>query len=225
MFVRHRKKKAVEPRSEPQTEGVEVLPVELEASSRAQEEPPVEPEEASPQPATEEAKQDPRRRKYIADIRAFLIRLALLAVVLWITFGVIFGVDLMRDNSMFPRISAGDLLIYYRMGSNFHTSDVLIFEKDGQTYVGRLIASPGDSVEVRQTGELVINESIVLENNVFYKTLPYAQQVDYPLQLAADEYFVLCDFREGPKDSRYFGAVKKGEIKGKVFTIFRRSEL
>ena len=40
-----------------------------------------------------------------------------------------------------------------------------------------------------------------------------------------DEVFVLCDYREGAKDSRYFGPVSKSEIKGKVITIVRRSNL
>lgn len=47
----------------------------------------------------------------------------------------------------------------------------------------------------------------------------------YPVTLAEDEVFVLCDYREGAKDSRYFGPVSKSEIKGKVITIVRRSNL
>ena len=40
-----------------------------------------------------------------------------------------------------------------------------------------------------------------------------------------DEFFVLCDYREGARDSRYFGPVSEGEIKGKVITVVRRSGL
>ena len=47
----------------------------------------------------------------------------------------------------------------------------------------------------------------------------------YPLTLAEDEFFVLCDYREGARDSRYFGPVSEGEIKGKVITVVRRSGL
>ena len=44
-----------------------------------------------------------------------------------------------------------------------------------------------------------------------------------PLTLADDEYFILCDYREGAKDSRYFGPICGNEIKGKVITLIRRS--
>ena len=45
------------------------------------------------------------------------------------------------------------------------------------------------------------------------------------LTLAEDEFFVLCDYREGARDSRYFGPVSEDEIKGKVITVVRRSGL
>ena len=45
------------------------------------------------------------------------------------------------------------------------------------------------------------------------------------MTLAENEFFVLCDYREGAKDSRYFGPVSAGEIKGKVITVLRRSGL
>ena len=74
--------------------------------------------------------------------------------------------------------------------------------------------------------ELKVNGSIVIETNVFYKTYPYdKKKVNYPLSLKKDEVFLLCDYREGGRDSRYFGAVSKKEIKGKVITILRRSDL
>ena len=47
----------------------------------------------------------------------------------------------------------------------------------------------------------------------------------YPVTLADGEYFVLCDYREGAKDSRYYGPVRRSELKGKVITVLRRSNL
>ena len=41
----------------------------------------------------------------------------------------------------------------------------------------------------------------------------------YPLTLKGGEYFILGDQRENAKDSRYFGAVKGKEIKGRVITV------
>ena len=38
-------------------------------------------------------------------------------------------------------------------------------------------------------------------------------------------FFVLCDYREGARDSRWFGPVRQSEVKGKVITVVRRSGL
>lgn len=162
----------------------------------------------------------------MSEIKAFFIRFVILLVFLWLLFGVFFGITPMRGSDMFPRISAGDLLLYYRLEKNFNSGDVLVFKKQGKISTGRVVAHGGDSVEITGDGELKVNGSIVIETNVFYKTYPYdKKKVSYPLLLKKDEVFLLCDYREGGRDSRYFGAVSKKEIKGKVITILRRSDL
>ncbi len=162
----------------------------------------------------------------MSEIKAFFIRCVILIIFLWLLFGVFFGIAPVQGDDMFPRMSAGDVVLYYRLEKNFNSGDVLVFKKDGKTRVGRVVAHENDSVEITGEGELKINGNVVVENNVFYKTYPYdKKRVRYPLKLKTDEVFLLCDYREGGKDSRYFGAVSKKEIKGKVITILRRSNL
>lgn len=162
----------------------------------------------------------------MSEIKAFFIRFIILIIFLWLLFGVFFGIASVRGDDMFPRMSAGDVVLYYRLEKNFNNGDVLVLKKEGKMRVGRVVAHENDSVEITGEGELKINGNVVVENNVFYKTYPYdKKRVRYPLKLKKDEVFVLCDYREGGKDSRYFGAVRKSEIKGKVITILRRSNL
>lgn len=162
----------------------------------------------------------------MSEIKAFFIRLAILLIFLWLLFGVFFGITPMHGDDMFPRISSGDLLFYYRLDKKYNSSDVLVFKTEGKIRTGRVVAHGGDTVEITGEGELKVNGSIVVENNVFYKTYPYGKKrVKYPLILKKDEVFLLCDYREGGKDSRYFGAVSQKEIKGKIITILRRSNL
>ena len=159
------------------------------------------------------------------DVKSFISKLIWMAVLLVILFGVFFGVTRMNDNDMSPRISSGDVLFYYRLGNNFRTQDVVVFEKDGTQYVGRIVAQGGDSVEVTDESTLKINGSTMVESDIFYSTPKYGDEVEYPLELAEDQYFILCDYRDGAKDSRYFGAVENSEIKGKVLAVLRRSNL
>lgn len=182
---------------------------------------------APPAPLTPEQVIRNRRRR-CADaesISSFFVKLVAIILLLVILLAYFFGITPMENDDMSPRISAGDLLLYYRLADDYVTGDVMVFEKDGTQYVGRIVAQGGDTVQVTDQATLVINGSTVLESDIYYTTPKYDNGPTYPLTLAADEYFILCDYREGARDSRYFGPVSQSEVKGKVITVVRRSEL
>ena len=156
-------------------------------------------------------------------LRNFLVRLFLLITVIGILFGVVFGLTPMANADMQPAVCAGDLMLYYRLDKNLKSDDVVVFQKKGIQYTGRIVAVPGDVVEITDESELMVNKNTVMEDNIFYTTPAYDSDVEYPLALKEDQYFILCDNREGAKDSRSFGVVDTSEIKGKVITIVRRS--
>ena len=156
-------------------------------------------------------------------LRNFLVRLFLLSTVIGILFGVVFGLTPMANADMQPAVCAGDLMLYYRLDKNLNSDDVVVFQKEGIQYTGRIVAVPGDVVEITDESELMVNKNTVMEDNIFYTTPAYDSEVEYPLALKEDQYFILCDNREGAKDSRSFGVVDTSEIKGKVITIVRRS--
>lgn len=164
-------------------------------------------------------------RSYREDVIFFFSRLGAVIVLMWLLLGVVFGITPMKNEDMEPQIHAGDLLIYYRLEQDFRVQDVIVFEKDGIQYTGRIVAREGDSVEITDHAELSVNGSVVQENNIYFTTPRYDDQIVYPAELEDDQFFVLCDYREGARDSRYFGAVDKDEIRGKVITAIRRSNL
>ena len=98
-----------------------------------------------------------------------------------------------------------------------------MFEKEGKTCVGRVVARGGDTVEIREDALLQINGNAIVENEIYYSTEPYEEGIKYPVTLTDEEVFILCDYRQGAKDSRYFGPVTKKELKGTVITAIRRS--
>lgn len=159
----------------------------------------------------------------LREIRSFIVRFLLLIAFAFITFGCIFGIQPMTNDDMTPRMSAGDLVLFFRLDDNIHNNEVIVFEKEGISYISRVVARSGDLVEITGESALKVNGSVVIERDIYYTTPRYESEVAYPLELEDDEYFVLCDYREGGKDSRYFGPVKKNEIKGKVITVIRRS--
>ena len=126
----------------------------------------------------------------MAVIRSFLVRLAMLAVLLVVLFGVVFGITPMANADMQPSICAGDLMLYYRLEKDLNSDDVVVFKKDGETYTGRIVAKGGDTVEITSDSELKVNGSIVVENEIYYSTPQYDTDVRYPISLGEKEYFI-----------------------------------
>lgn len=169
-----------------------------------------------------------QRRIRLADRQAVwsLFRKALiLAAAVYLLFGVLFGLTPMKGGDMQPRFAAGDLLLYYRLHDNYVRNDVVVMERDGSQYVGRIIGMPGDTVSITADGNVVVNGNTLIETEIFFKTERYQGATEYPLELGEDEYFLLGDHRETARDSRYFGAVKADELQGKVITAIRRTDL
>ena len=164
--------------------------------------------------------------RQMSDVRSFISHLILMAGLIYVMFFIIFGISPVKNDDMKPKLSAGDLMLYYRLEDKILPSDVLVYQKDGKQFVGRVIGQPGDVIQILDEGGLMINGNIQIEDGIFYDTRPYdTEAVRYPITLKEDEYFIMADMRSGAKDSRLFGAVNKKEIKGKVITILRRSSL
>ena len=154
-----------------------------------------------------------------------LLRALIMVVALYGIFGWVLGLTTAPNNDMYPRIDAGDLLLYYRLDKDVKAQDIVILRKNGTTYVGRVVAVAGDTVEVTEGQALVINGSAMVESNIFYPTPVYEGFVDYPLTLGPGECFVLSDMRSGGEDSRYYGPVSGDELLGAVITVIRRNNL
>ena len=176
------------------------------------------------------AEQQKRRRRRMRALRSFLFRLIALALVIYVLFFHIVGLAMMPSRDMYPRLDAGDMLLFYRLEKNPKAQDIVVFDKavegsaEKRRFVCRVVAKPGDRVEVSESG-LSVNGNAQSETNIFYPTEAYEGHLEYPITLGADEYFVLADRRNGGMDSRYFGPVKQEEIQGVVITLLRRNNL
>lgn len=144
-------------------------------------------------------------------------------LVLWALFFFVIGIEMVPNGDMEPRLSAGDIIVYSRINKTANIQDVVVIDKNDTRYIGRVVAKGGDTVEITEEENLVVNGNMVVEGNIFYSTPMYEGFVDYPVTLKDDEYFVLSDFREGGEDSRYYGPVKRSEIKGTVIASLRRN--
>lgn len=158
-------------------------------------------------------------------IQVFLLNLLIIIVSVWLLFGFVLGFAVAPNGDMAPNIKEHDLLLYYRLGSEFRAQDVVVIRKNNITYVGRIIAAENDSVDISDANRPVINGSIMQESNIYTETPRYEGFVEYPLTLGKDEFFVLTDMRNGGEDSRYYGVVKRQEIQGTVVSVIRRNNI
>ena len=70
-----------------------------------------------------------RHRRRVRAIRSFFVRLFSLALVLYILLGHIVGLLIMPNGDMYPRMDAGDLILFYRIDRNPKAQDVIVMEK------------------------------------------------------------------------------------------------
>ncbi len=190
-------------------------------------------EKTAGQPRSDEQLKKKLRRseRSVRDYQYFLLRLIILLLLLWVLFFKLIGVIRMPTGDMYPRIDAGDLVMFYRLDTNPSAQDVVALRRTvptlsgEQTMVLRVVAVAGDTVEVTETGFLKINGNVMDERNIFYPTPRYENYVEYPLTLEEGECFALADSRNGGTDSRFFGPVNNSEILGTVITIVRRNAL
>lgn len=173
-----------------------------------------------------------RREKGVKRYQFFLLRVLLLLLTVWLLFFVFIGVTHMPNGDMYPRVDAGDFVVYYRLDKSPKFQDVVVYQmadSSGKSslLISRVIAVPGDTVELTESGTLKVNGNAIAEPGIFYPNTLFRGQTapSYPLTLGEDEYFVLGDKRDDASDSRSFGPVPGKNLLGTVITILRRTKL
>ena len=91
-----------------------------------------------------------QRRRALADVKEFFLRAGALAALLLVLFGVVFGLAIQPDDTMYPHLKPGDLLLYYRLPHSFAAGEVVVFTQDDRRCTGRVAARGGDTVEVTE---------------------------------------------------------------------------
>lgn len=161
-----------------------------------------------------------RRKK---NVRSILVRLAVVALLVWLIFGVLLGVAVVKGDSMSPALESRDIVLFQRIGADYRTGDIVLVRTDGETEsVKRIVAMPGQTVEINEaSGEVLVDGEVLLEPYIFENT--YGKEgTGYPLTLGEGEYFVLGDSRGNSRDSRNYGPVQEDQIDGKLLILFFR---
>lgn len=91
-------------------------------------------------------------------------------------------------------------------------------------FVKRLIALPGDTIEIKYDQEKDTNTVYVngeaVDESFLTKSRNSGNHTMAPVTLKDDEYFVMGDNRNNSNDSRYVGALHRNQIVGHVRLVF-----
>ncbi len=149
--------------------------------------------------------------------KRFLIECVVVVTAVYLIFHYCIGLAFVSGHSMEPALKDGELVVFYRLDQAYQTDDIVIIHREENVeYVKRIVAEPGDVVELSEDGVLLVNGSPE-DREVLGETLPVSGGVEFPCTVPEGSYFVLGDNRENSRDSRVFGAVPREEITGRVF--------
>ena len=154
------------------------------------------------------------------DIVQLLLKIEFIILAVFLIFTFLYGIVRINDVSMKPAIKDGDLVMYYRLDKRFISGDVAVFEADGRTTTGRVVAVAGDTVDIAKNG-LKINGAEQISQDIYFDTTQFKDGVDFPVTVGSGQVFILGDNRPQASDSRIYGCIDIKDVKGKVIAIIR----
>lgn len=177
---------------------------------------------ADPVPATEKqtnAPKKPKKKRTAAYYAGrFFLKLGITAAVLWILLTFVAGVFICHTNSAYPSIKDGDFCLTWRLAKP-EQGTMIAYRHDGELRFGRVIAFGGDKVSIF-TDFITVNDYGISDETV-YPTSPEGSAVNYPYIVPDNCVFVLNDYRSDLSDSRTFGGIPSGELRGAVVFTMR----
>lgn len=157
-----------------------------------------------------------RLRRSIVSTTNTLIVVAAVAVLVAMLFLPVLRI---YGQSMNSTLVNGELVLSLK-GANFETGDIVAFYYNNNILVKRVIANPGDWVDIDLDGNVYVNQQQIDEPYLNQKA--YGEpDIDFPYQVPDERVFVLGDNRSVSVDSRSnsIGCVTSEQIVGKI--VFR----
>ena len=157
------------------------------------------------------------QKAYMKALRGTISVLTYMAAVAALIATLALPVLQIEGTSMEPTLTSGDIVLLSKT-TLFGRGDICGFSWNNKILVKRVIGIPGDWIEIDTDGTVYLNGEKLEE--------PYAQQIafgecdlEFPVQVPQEQYFVLGDMRESSIDSRntLVGCVEADQIIGRIF--------
>lgn len=166
-----------------------------------------------------ELKRERYKKKYRLSMRSTLFTLitvaavAVLVATLWLPVLEIYG------DSMSPGLLDGQIVVSTK-SATFERGEVIAFYYNNKVLVKRVIATAGETVDIKEDGTVLIDGNEIEESYITDKSFGNCD-IDLPYHVPENKIFVMGDHRSVSVDSRntVIGCVSEDQVVGKI--VFR----
>ncbi len=174
-------------------------------------------------PTTEQLKAELRHEKYkrsfVFSLRNTIFTLVTVAAAAVLIAVLVMPVLQIYGSSMTPTLAEGEIVVSVK-GTDMKTGDIVAFYYNNNVLIKRVIAQPGDWVDISEDGTVFVNNEVIDEPYITEKAFGECN-IQLPYQVPDSRIFVMGDHRSVSIDSRNtaVGCVADEQIVGKI--IFR----
>ena len=164
------------------------------------------------------------RQRYRRILRSTIYTLITVAAVAVLVATLLMPVLQIYGSSMTPTLTDKDIVLSLKR-SNFESGDVVAFYYNNKILVKRVIAQPGEWVNITPEGDVYVGatlDSMRLLDEPYLQEKAYGDcNIEFPYQVPESRIFVMGDHRSVSVDSRNtaVGCVAEEQLVGKL--VFR----
>lgn len=170
----------------------------------------------TPQQIEEELSRTKYKKRYRSVLKSTIYTLITVAAAAVLVATLLMPVLQIYGSSMTPTLADKDIVLTVK-SSELKTGDVVAFYYNNKILVKRVIAGPGDWVDITEEGDVYVNEELLDEPYLIEKAFGDCN-IELPYQVPESRIFVMGDNRSVSVDSRstVVGCVAEEAIVGKL---------
>lgn len=164
-----------------------------------------------------ELKRERNRRRFWKIIKNTISTLIIIAAIAVLITTLVLPVLQIAGTSMEPTLNNSDIVVLLKI-SKLDYGDLCGFSYSNKILIKRVIAMPGDTIVMDESGNVYVNGEMIDEPYVTDKGLGECD-IEFPFTVPENTYFLMGDHRTTSIDSRssVIGCIPMEQIVGKLF--------